>query len=54
LNRFGKITRISAPDAAVNDQFGAVIATTSSTAIIGAPVKDSLVGKAYILRYRGP
>jgi FG-GAP repeat len=53
-NRFGRITRISAPDAAVNDQFGAAIATTSSTGIIGAPVKDSSVGKAYILRYRGP
>jgi hypothetical protein len=54
LNRFGEITKILATDAAITDQFGAAIATTSSTAIIGAPVKDSLAGKAYILRYSRP
>jgi hypothetical protein len=54
LNRFGEITRISATDAAASDQFGVAIATTSSTAIIGAPGKDSFAGKAYILRYSGP
>ncbi len=45
--------RLTDPDAAQGDFFGSSVAISGSTAVVGAPRKDSLTGAAYVFERTG-
>ena len=40
--------KLTASDAAANDQFGSSVAISGSTAVVGAPNNNSATGAAYV------
>lgn len=48
-----QLDKILASDAAANDQFGAAVAISGNTAVVGARLKDSGIGAAYVFRDNG-